>query len=105
MMYASMVCQWAGGSGGANGDCSYTVADARSQTGDSSTFSGVDANVKIWFDSKDTGKTKLFTSERYENRYCKTEDYLDFMDVAGGSKDYAMGVPGDDFSAIAAIIK
>jgi len=44
------------------------------------------------------------TSERYENRYCKTEDYLDFMGVEGASKNYAVGTEdGDPFCAVKAI--
>jgi len=102
VMFASMICQWAGGSAS---ECTYTVDEARGLLNDNDFLASAAGTLGLVFESKSIGTTVLHTSERYENRYCSNEDYHDFLDTPGADTNWADGdITNDPFSAVRAII-
>jgi hypothetical protein len=108
LMFASMYCQWAGGS---ESECTYTVTNGKimlpnSLEGDDlnsyTAFTGI--NKDFVFKSKAQAKgVVLHTSDRYANRYCSTEDYFKYKDLDGGDTDWSDGPETGDLTYLSAV--
>jgi len=108
-MFASMVCQWAGGS---ESECTYQIDNGVVEVSEGalpafdagSVFAGYTGSL-VYKSSGTEDGIVLHTSERYENRYCQEEDYLVVKEMDDSDKNWSDGPAGDTYhlSAVKAI--